>query len=133
MTALSKSRTAEARTVERARIVLACLEGKEIQLYGDGSQLRDLTYVDDVVDALPAANFFGDFGVGFGFVEPDRIWAVEALGLQVGVNYANDYFDGIRGVRVGKAIRFELEAPDEASARAHADEAAAQAAEARAA
>ena len=31
-------------------------------------------------------------------------------------------FDGIRGVRVGKAIRFELEAPDEATARAHADE-----------
>jgi phosphoribosylformylglycinamidine synthase subunit PurS len=31
-------------------------------------------------------------------------------------------FDGIRGVRVGKAIRFELEAPDEASARVHADE-----------
>jgi phosphoribosylformylglycinamidine synthase PurS subunit len=31
-------------------------------------------------------------------------------------------FDGIRGVRVGKAIRSELEAPDEASARAHADE-----------
>ena len=31
-------------------------------------------------------------------------------------------FDGIRGVRVGKAIRFELEAPDEASAREHADE-----------
>ena len=31
-------------------------------------------------------------------------------------------FDGINGVRVGKAIRFELEAPDEASALAHADE-----------
>lgn len=31
-------------------------------------------------------------------------------------------FEGIRGVRVGKAIRFELEAPDEAAARAHADE-----------
>ena len=31
-------------------------------------------------------------------------------------------FDGIRGVRVGTAIRFELEAPDEASAREHADE-----------
>jgi phosphoribosylformylglycinamidine synthase subunit PurS len=31
-------------------------------------------------------------------------------------------FDGISSVRVGKAIRFELEAPDEASARAHADE-----------
>jgi phosphoribosylformylglycinamidine synthase PurS subunit len=31
-------------------------------------------------------------------------------------------FDGIGGVGGGKAIRFELEAPDEASARAHADE-----------
>jgi phosphoribosylformylglycinamidine synthase len=31
-------------------------------------------------------------------------------------------FDGIHGVRVGKAIRFEIEAADEASARAHADE-----------
>ncbi len=27
-------------------------EGKEIQLYGDGQQLRDLTHVDDVVDAF---------------------------------------------------------------------------------
>jgi phosphoribosylformylglycinamidine synthase len=31
-------------------------------------------------------------------------------------------FEGISGVRVGKAIRFELEAADEATARAHADE-----------
>jgi transposase len=31
LAAISKSRTAEARTVERARIVLGCLEGKEIQ------------------------------------------------------------------------------------------------------
>ena len=31
-------------------------------------------------------------------------------------------FDGIRGVRVGKAIRFEIEADDEAAARSHADE-----------
>jgi len=28
------------------------VEGKEIQLYGDGKQLRDLTHVDDVVDAF---------------------------------------------------------------------------------
>lgn len=28
------------------------VEGRTIQLYGDGSQLRDLTYVDDVVDAF---------------------------------------------------------------------------------
>src|SRR5450755_1574079 len=31
LVALTKSRTTEARTVERARIILACLEGKEIQ------------------------------------------------------------------------------------------------------
>src|ERR1700686_3152018 len=31
LVALTKSRTEEARAVERARIVLACLEGKEIQ------------------------------------------------------------------------------------------------------
>ena len=31
-------------------------------------------------------------------------------------------FDGITSVRVGKAFRFELEAPDEATAREHADE-----------
>jgi UDP-glucose 4-epimerase len=32
--------------------VRLAVEGKPIQLYGDGSQLRDLTYVDDVVDAF---------------------------------------------------------------------------------
>lgn len=31
------------------------VEGKMIQLYGDGQQLRDLTYVDDVVDAFLCA------------------------------------------------------------------------------
>lgn len=28
------------------------IEGKELQIFGDGKQLRDFTYVDDVVDAL---------------------------------------------------------------------------------
>ena len=31
-------------------------------------------------------------------------------------------FDGVKGVRVGKAIRFDLEATDEASARAEVDD-----------
>ena len=31
------------------------VEGGEIQIYGDGSQLRDFVYVDDVVDAFLAA------------------------------------------------------------------------------
>jgi nucleoside-diphosphate-sugar epimerase len=28
------------------------LEGRELQIFGDGKQLRDFTYVDDAVDAL---------------------------------------------------------------------------------
>ncbi len=35
-----------------AWFVRLAVEDKEIQLYGDGQQLRDLTYVDDVVDAF---------------------------------------------------------------------------------
>ena len=31
-------------------------------------------------------------------------------------------FDGVRGVRVGKSIRFDLEAADEASARAEVED-----------
>lgn len=31
-------------------------------------------------------------------------------------------FDGVRGVRVGKSIRFEVESADEASARAEVDD-----------
>lgn len=31
------------------------IEGKEIQVFGDGRQVRDFTYVDDVVEALLAA------------------------------------------------------------------------------
>ncbi|MCU1499344.1 MAG: phosphoribosylformylglycinamidine synthase, purS protein [Acidimicrobiales bacterium] len=31
-------------------------------------------------------------------------------------------FDGVRGVRVGKAIRFEVEATDEAAARSEVDD-----------
>jgi UDP-glucose 4-epimerase len=45
------------------------LEGREIQIYGDGSQLRDFVYVDDVADAFLRAGWFdacnGDvFNVG---------------------------------------------------------------------
>jgi len=35
-----------------AWFIRLAIEGKEIQLYGDGSQKRDLTYVDDVVEAF---------------------------------------------------------------------------------
>lgn len=35
-----------------AWFVRLAMEGREIQVYGDGQQRRDLTYVDDVVDAF---------------------------------------------------------------------------------
>ncbi len=38
-----------------AVFIRLALEGKTIQVYGDGSQLRDFTYVSDVVDAFLAA------------------------------------------------------------------------------
>ena len=31
-------------------------------------------------------------------------------------------FEGVEGVRVGKSIRFRIEAPDEATARAHVED-----------
>jgi len=45
------------------------LEGKEIQIYGDGSQMRDFVYVDDVSDAFLRAGCYdecngGVFNVG---------------------------------------------------------------------
>jgi UDP-glucose 4-epimerase len=47
------------------------LEGREIQIYGDGSQMRDFVYVDDVADAFLRAGFSdacngGVFNVGSG-------------------------------------------------------------------
>jgi UDP-glucose 4-epimerase len=45
------------------------LEGKDIQIFGDGSQVRDFVYVDDVSDAFLRAGFYdacngGVFNVG---------------------------------------------------------------------
>jgi len=40
----------------------AILEGREIPVFGDGSQTRDFTYVDDIVDALVAAGRSGPDG-----------------------------------------------------------------------
>lgn len=40
----------------------AIAEGKEITVYGDGSQTRDFTYIDDVLDAIMAASRTGRLG-----------------------------------------------------------------------
>ncbi len=50
-----------------------CLTNQEIQIYGDGKQVRDFNYVDDVVDALLLANLHDEcFGHVFNLGGPDR-------------------------------------------------------------
>ena len=51
------------------KFIRAALEGSPIDLYGDGSQTRDFTFVDDVVDGLvaaPAASPGSVFNLGGG-------------------------------------------------------------------
>ena len=58
------------------------IEGKPIQVYGDGSQLRDFTYVSDAVDAFLAAGVSDDaYGRAFnvGGIEPVPLIEVARL------------------------------------------------------
>ncbi len=52
------------------RFVHSIFEEREIQIYGDGKQLRDFTFVDDVIDALmlaPQSDMEGEvFNIGGG-------------------------------------------------------------------
>jgi UDP-glucose 4-epimerase len=47
-----------------AWFIRLALEGKEIQVFGDGSQLRDFVYVDDAVEAFLAAGACDDCNGG---------------------------------------------------------------------
>jgi UDP-glucose 4-epimerase len=49
------------------RFIEAALEGRALPLYGDGRQLRDFTYVEDVVEATVAAGRHG---------RPDRVYNI---------------------------------------------------------
>jgi UDP-glucuronate 4-epimerase len=45
-----------------ARFIAAALDGGSVEIYGDGSQVRDFTYVDDAVDATMRAGSVDDPG-----------------------------------------------------------------------
>jgi UDP-glucose 4-epimerase len=63
------------------------LEGKPIRVFGDGSQLRDFTYVSDVVDAFLAVGLTEDaFGKAFnvGGIEPASLLEVAKLCQELG-------------------------------------------------
>ncbi|KAA9084155.1 NAD-dependent epimerase/dehydratase family protein [Microbacterium radiodurans] len=59
------------------RFCKAAVTGSPITLYGDGEQIRDFTFVDDIVEA--------NFAAGFGQVEPGSVFNV-AGGSNVSVN-----------------------------------------------
>jgi UDP-glucose 4-epimerase len=62
------------------------LEGKTIQIYGDGQQLRDLTYVDDVVDAFlrtGAADAANGEVYNLGGLAPISLYALAELIVEI--------------------------------------------------
>ena len=69
-----------------AWFVRLAVEGKEIEVYGDGRQRRDLTYVDDVVDAFLRAGA-GDAADGLvlnlGGLEPISLLDLAHLIVQI--------------------------------------------------
>ena len=45
-----------------ARFIAAALDGGTVEIYGDGNQVRDFTYVEDAVDATMRAGSVDDPG-----------------------------------------------------------------------
>jgi UDP-glucose 4-epimerase len=72
------------------RFARAALLGTPIQLFGDGGQTRDFTYVDDVVGALLAA---GDRG------RPGRVYNIGG-GSRVSMNEVIDTIERVIGRRL---------------------------------
>jgi UDP-glucose 4-epimerase len=80
------------------------IEGKQIQIFGDGSQLRDMTYVDDVVDAfLLAGNSDAANGQIFNLGGPPPISLRELVALMIDV-YGSGSFELIPFPDEKKAI-----------------------------
>jgi nucleoside-diphosphate-sugar epimerase len=65
------------------RLIRACLTGGQFELYGDGSQRRDFTHVDDIVEANLAAAVRGSAGgvynIGGGH-QSDLLGLIELIG-----------------------------------------------------
>jgi nucleoside-diphosphate-sugar epimerase len=68
------------------------LEGKEITIFGDGMQLRDLNYIDDVVDAFLLSGCVENaVGRIMNLGAPDPISLVDIVKLMVEINGGGSY------------------------------------------
>jgi UDP-glucuronate 4-epimerase len=98
------------------RMVSCLVEGRPFELFGDGSQSRSFTYVDDAVDAtiaaMEGAAGGSTFNVGGGS-EVSMLEAIEALGTIAGrrlevVRFARREGDAARTAADTTRIREEL-------------------------
>ena len=61
------------------RFIDALLGGRDIDIYGDGGQTRDFTYISDAVDATVSAAFSSDAGGVFNIAGGSRIALRDAI------------------------------------------------------
>lgn len=82
------------------RVITAALEGSPVEIYGDGSQTRDFTYVSDIVDGTAAALTNGTPGDVLNLGGGSRVTLNEALDMieqRLGVTLDRRYGDAARG------------------------------------
>lgn len=83
-----------------ARFVAAGLSGEPISILGDGLQIRDFTYVDDVIDATLLAAQRGDGGAVYNIGGGTPVTLLDAVHLieeRIGHPIAIEYRDSARG------------------------------------
>lgn len=82
------------------------LENKDITIYGDGSQIRDLCYVDDCVDAFILATSDKANGRTYNVGGPSSITLKDLANLVIKVNESGsynyvEYPSGLRNIDIG--------------------------------
>ena len=60
-------------------IIFSILKNKKIKIYGDGSQIRDWIYVDDNIEGLLAAAFYGKIGEAYNIAGNNSLKNIEIV------------------------------------------------------
>lgn len=67
------------------------VEGKEIQIFGDGKQLRDFNYVDDVCDAMLSVASSDQWGKIYNLAGPERISLKDLVEMMIEIRGSGSY------------------------------------------